>query len=174
MKQTTDTEKHKKNSRRAAWIVLAAFLIVLVAIAWNVIRLNAIDAAIAEQEALVEHRLNTVARLEQEVDRLTYAPELRPNAHAEEIPDIRDYSGRQMYDFMLWIDRAAFRDREIAEVTWVSDARMLGEVTSNDYTNGFSVNYRGVECLESVHVILRYRDSSQETMDFDMCKALGW
>lgn len=174
MNQRTDTEKHKKTSRRAAWIALAAFLIVMTAIAWNIIRLNVIDAAIAEQEALVTQRLNTVAGLEEEVDRLTYAPELRPNVHAEEMPDIWDHTGRQMYDFILWMDRAAFRDREIAEVTWASDARMLREVTSADRTNGFSVTYRGTECLESVRVIWRYRDGSQENINFDMCEALGW
>ena len=172
MSRITDTDKYKRSSRRAAWIALAAFVAVMSAIAWSAFRLHAIDAAIAEQEALVGQRLQTVAGLEEEVARLTYAPELRPNAHAEEIPDIRDHMGRQMYDFMLWVDRAAFRDREIAEVTWMSDSRMLGEVTSSDRTNGFGVTYRGTECLDSVRAALRYSDGSQETMDFDMCAAL--
>ncbi len=172
MSRITDTDKYKRSSRRAAWIALAAFVAVMSTIAWSAFRLHAIDAAIAEQEALVGQRLQTVAGLEEEVARLTYAPELRPNAHAEEIPDIRDHMGRQMYDFMLWVDRAAFRDREIAEVTWMSDSRMLGEVTSSDRTNGFGVTYRGTECLDSVRAALRYSDGSQETMDFDMCAAL--
>ena len=174
MNRITDMEKYKRSSRRAAWIALAAFVVVMTAIAWNAFRLHAIDAEIAEQEVLVEQRLQTVAGLEEEVARLTYAPELRPNAHAEEIPDIKDHMGRQMYDFMLWVDRAAFRDREIAEVTWMSDSRMLREVTSSDRTNGFGVTYRGTECLGAVRAALRYSDGSREDMDFDMCAALGW
>lgn len=174
MNQTADTEKYRKSSKRAAWIALAVFLVVMAAIAYNVTRLNAIDTAISEQEAQVGERVKTIAELEEEVERLTYAPEQRPNAHAEEIPDIRDNRGRQIYDFMLWIDLAGVRDREIAEVIWASDARALGEVVTADRSNGFSVNYRGAECLESVRVTLRYRNGSEERTDFNMCEALGW
>lgn len=173
MNQNTVTEKQKKTSRRAAWVALAAFLVVMSAIAYSASRLNAIDAAIAEKEAQVGDREKKIKELEEEVVRLTYAPELRPNAHAEEIPNIYDHRGRQMYDFMLWFDPAGFRDREIEEVTWASDSRMLREVTSADRTNGFGVTYRGAECLGAVRVILRYHDGSRETMDFDMCEALG-
>lgn len=174
MNTTADTDKLKKASRRAALLALAAFLVVMAAIAHNVIRLNAIDTAIAEQEAVVTHRMQVIAGLEEEVERLTYAPELKPYAHAEELLEIRDVTGRQMYDFMLWIDPAAFRGGEIAEVTWRSNARELREVTSTDRTNGFSVTYRGTSCLPSVRVVLRYRGGSEETMDFNMCAALGW
>ncbi len=174
MNQTLPPNSYKKASKRLALLSLMVFLAVISVIAYNATRLNAINATISEHETEVETRMKTIDELNEEVERLRYASVQKPNAHAEELPDIRDARGRQIYDFMLWIDVSAFLNKDILEVRYASQSRDLGLATSTDRTNGFSVSFRGAECLDNIRVTLLYRNGAGETLDFNMCEALGW
>lgn len=174
MKQDDELKRIARASKFAAGLSLLAFLVVAGVIGYSTVELNSVESTIVSQKSAVDSLKTQIAQLETTIQELIYAPKATPHVHAEILPGIQDVRGRQLYDFTLWFDVAAFQDKEIKQVKYRADSPLFQEVTATERSNGFSVYFRGPECLEKVTVEIRYSNDQTEEIDFNMCEALGW
>jgi len=166
--------KYIKASRRAALLSLLVFIAIAGAIVYNTMQLNSLAATITRKQAEVDLLAKQVVDLDETVANLKYAPVQKPHAYVEKLNGILDRSGNQLYDFTMWLDLAAFRNQDIKQVTYSADDPAFKEVTATVPGNGFSVNFRGTDCLKNVTVTIELTDGSSEQSEFNMCEALNW
>jgi hypothetical protein len=98
-------------------------------------------------------------------------------AHAQAIPNNRVREGtRSSYDFSLWLEIPPQRTAEVRSVSYEFNHPTFANkrLESSNPADGFRVGYTGWGCLSSVIITLNIRDGSKATLDFDMCRDLGW
>ena len=166
--------KYVKASKQAAFISLIVFLAVAFGIAYNAVQLNSLKAAIKAKKAEVDSLSDEVVKLDQTVENLRYPPVQSPHAYVDTLRGIKDITGRQLYDFTLWIDLAAFRKKDIRKVEYRANHSSFQEMTATESSNGFSVHFRGAECLKDIIVTITFIEGTTKQFNFNMCKALGW
>lgn len=85
-------------------------------------------------------------------------------------------SGTPLYDFSLWLDVPEDRKEEIASVEYEFNHPTFRQKTqeSSDPKTGFKVSYNGWGCLRSVLVKIHLKQGGAQTIDFDMCEAVGF
>ena len=85
-------------------------------------------------------------------------------------------TGTPLYDFSLWLDVPEDRKTEIASVEYEFNHPTFRQKTqeSSDPKSGFKVGYDGWGCLRSVLVKIRLKQGGVQTIDFDMCEAVGF
>jgi hypothetical protein len=97
---------------------------------------------------------------------------MRPRASAT--PAMRDSAGRQLYNFVLWLDISPERREQIRRVTYKFNHPTFTPRTksSTEASNGFAVSYRGWGCLYLVTIEVIFEDGDTKDIYFDMCSAL--
>jgi hypothetical protein len=172
---STATTRLAKSSRLAAVMMLLVFVLLAALIGRNVLRLSELESQIeVRQNAIGELEIGAEA-LKSEAYALRYAPEdsISVRAHAEAIPDIKE-NGQQVMDFTVWIDLSTYREKTLTRVTYqmVEENGPFESRVTENAANGFSISYRGTSCISTMTVAVVFKDSSSETLDFDMCLAL--
>jgi hypothetical protein len=172
----TDKElnQYKKASKRAAFATLFAFIFVAIAIIYNTTQLNSIEAANSKKLVEIDSLSNEIKKLDQTVADLMYSKDQRPHVYVDTLTDIKDVNGKQLYDFTLWVDSGAFQKKDISQVEYKFNSSVVNDMISTESSNGFSVHFRGTECLKNVDVTIVFSDNSNKQINFDMCEELNW
>jgi hypothetical protein len=172
---STATTQLAKSSRLAAVIMLLVFVLLAALIGRNVLRLSELESQIVVRKNAIGELETSAEALKSEAYALRYAPEdtISVRAHAEAIPDIMD-KGQQVKDFTIWIDLSTYREKTLTRVTYriVEENGPFESRVTGNAANGFSISFRGTSCISAMTVAIVFKDSSSETLDFDMCLAL--
>lgn len=99
---------------------------------------------------------------------------VKPRASA-----VRSNTGRTttpLYNFSLWLDVPDNRRGEIGSVEYEFNHPTFRQKTQESFDpgNGFRVGYNGWGCLRSVLVKIHLKQGGVQTIDFDMCEAVGF
>lgn len=99
---------------------------------------------------------------------------VKPRATA--VPSKTGRASVPLYDFSLWVDVPENRKSEIVSVEYEFNHPTFRQKTqqSSNAEDGFKVSYSGWGCLRSVLVRIHLRQGGVQTIDFDMCEAVGF
>ena len=99
-----------------------------------------------------------------------------PHAASEPAKVQHESSGAGPYNFSLWIEVPADRLQEIREVEYVLNHPSLQDQSykSSDASRGFRISYEGAGCLSRVIINIFLSNGEKMSLDFDMCKNLGF
>jgi cell division protein FtsB len=187
-------DKLKKRSLQGSLISVIGFVFILIGFVYagsNLNKLNvdinqkkaeltkldsinkAIESEIESNKITIENNQTAISELVAEINRLT-DPKINVRANSTELKGVLDPSGKQIYDFNIWITSSQNTVNKIKSVSYNfnESSFLMKNRESTDGSNGFSVGYRGWGCLSVVVVIVEYKDGSQEKLYFDMCEAL--
>lgn len=183
-----DNNQLKKRSRQGAVISSIGFLMVVSMFVYAGITLNnlnkeitersiqieALDSLILAQNQEIKGNEQIVASLVEEINKLK-DPAIKPKSNAVAIPGIFDSQGRQIYDFTIWLTSSQFTLNRIKKATFKfpHESFNLKDRESSDSSNGFLVSYRGYGTLNLVTVHIEYETGEEETLFYDMHKALS-
>ena len=172
---TSEAARQVRISRLAALFTLVGFLTLGALIARNVRGLNDLEAQIETRQSTVIQLRDRVQNLNSTVYTLRYSPDevITPRAAREALPGIMD-GGRQVYDFTVWIDLSSYRRREMRRVTYRTrdTASHFQERIAENAVNGFSISFRGTDCVEVFVLDIEFADGTSDSVDFAMCQAL--
>lgn len=175
----TDEEaaRLRKVSILSALLVLLGLGVVGFFIGRNVVRLNDLEAQIAERRDTVQELHAQLQALRNEIYTLRYSPTdtITVRAHASAIPGIKE-DGKQVYDFTIWIDLSSYRLKKVTQATYKPAGQYMpfSARVADKPASGFSINYRGTRCLGRVMVDLEFADGSAQSTESNVCEALGW
>ena len=86
-------------------------------------------------------------------------------------------SGKPEYQFRVYVNSPPELLQNIVKVTYDFNHESFGEEKhqeATDPTRRFDTRYSGYGCLTSVTVKVFLRDGTEQSMDFNMCKSIGW
>lgn len=185
-----------KKSHRNALLSSISVLIILVSLFYSAWKLKALDEAIMKKKGeigelesrrimlfaqndsltqIVYHLDSVLAMPISEKKSVSLSNVLKPRTEAKLVEGLRGYQDLQVYDFSLWLDVPQQWKAKIAEVRYEFNHPSFHQKAqvSSDPTTGFRVGYRGWGCLHIVTISAAMIDGSTNTIEFDMCKALG-
>ncbi|MFT4576201.1 MAG: hypothetical protein ACI9SI_001120 [Polaribacter sp.] len=178
-----DNSQLRKKSRQGAGISAIGFLIMIFVFVFAAFKLNTLNNDILEKtqekidlDSTITKQRSDIQNLKDEINNLK-DPSLKPQAYAVLLPNIKDHvTKNQVYDFNLWITSSQFTLNKIKKVeyTFKHKTMLLKKRDSKNKSNSFLVSYRGWGCLKFVIIKVTYIDNTTETINFDMCSALGW
>ena len=166
-----------RGSRLAALAVLIGFAVLGSLIGRNALRLNHLEAQIDERQNIVGELERDIERLQNEIYTLRDSPTdtIAAQANANVLPGIME-RGKQVHDFTIWIDLSSYRKKTLTRVTYrtADQAAPFQERVAENAINGFSISYRGTDCIGGMTLDVEFADGGTESVDFDMCQALAW
>jgi hypothetical protein len=136
------------------------------------IRLQGELGEASEREQSLEKRKNELAA---EIARIKNSPvgELAtPVAFRVPLEGKRDAQGRQLFNFMLWLDVPGSRLKDISKVYYTNPKFIVRTRVATEPTNSFAVSYERFECLDNIQITIFDRNGhSSPPKQFDSCKA---
>jgi hypothetical protein len=133
-----------------------------------------------EWRTKMEQQRSAYETLKKSAEQL-YAVRVTPSNQVYELRATAAPTGRQTssgpeYTFTASVNSSKETLATIRRVTYHFDhpTFMLKEFVSEDREKRFAISYTGWGCLNKVNVRVDLRDGTQQELDFDMCKSLGW
>jgi hypothetical protein len=145
----------------------------LIAIGYGIYELKAVDDAITKKKAELTELRGQIDPIKEEIDHIRKGPlsELvTPRAIAILRPGLRDESGRQLFNFIVWLDLPYVRKADIKEVEYVfgDESFLRNRHTSSESSNGFAVGYLGWGAMTSVPITIAQNHGPDVTLRFRM------
>ena len=179
-----DKKEIKRKSRQASFISIIGFLIILIAFIYAALRLDKLnntiqinketlsmqDSILTTQNNEIKTKQNLIKDLIEELDKYKDS-EITANTKAVKLDGIF-MSGRQIYDFTIWLTAGEETLNFIDNVKYKfnHESFILKERESAESSNGFLVSYRGWGCLQLVEIHIEYKDKEKEVVYFNMCE----
>lgn len=149
------------------------FALMLIAIGYGLYELKAVDDAITEKKDELTELRRQIGPIKEEIDHIRNGPlsELvTPRAIAILRPGLRDERGRQLFNFIVWLDLPYVRKADINEVEYVfgDESFLRNRHTSSESSNGFAVGYLGWGAMTSVPIKIAQNQGPDVTLRFRM------
>lgn len=160
-----------RRSLLSSGLLLAAILGLL---AWNVHRLQQIEAVVADQAAELQRLKNEKVNLTETLRSLKDAPDGGVRAMVQRVP-----VAEVMHDFFLWVDVRNLSDKKVLEVRYDFDDDNYKDITSTVAATGFGAYFRGPVrpgepvCPGRTQVTITFEDAPSMLIDYDLCAAVG-
>jgi hypothetical protein len=167
-------------SARAGVAKLLSFFglsMMLIAIGYGLYELKTVNDAITEKkDELIELR-GQIDPIKEEIDHIRNAP-LSELVTAKAIailrPGLRDERGRQLFNFIVWLDLPYVRKADIKEVEYVfgDESFLRNRHTSSESSNGFAVGYLGWGAMTLVPITIVQNQGPDVTLRFRMSEEI--
>jgi len=163
-----------KSQKLATFLTLAGFIMAVAAVAYSISELQSLNSQV-EQKRLKSDSLNIkIDELKLTIDKIKNGPIselITPKAIAVRLEGRRAQNGRQLFNFVLWIDLPNYRKSDIQSVKYHfgHSSMLMKERTGKQASNGFAVNYTGWGCLGMVTLTVVLQNQQEVTIDFPMC-----
>jgi hypothetical protein len=143
------------------------------AILYGAVRLSKLREQISKKTATLTAIKDEIAALNNQIERIRNGPLpdlVTPRAVAILRPGLRDREGRQLFNFMVWLNVPHVRQSEIREVRYFfGDSSFLSNrKTGSEASNGFAVGYLGWGAMTSVPIEVVPNQGPAFRIDFRM------
>ena len=147
--------------------------LMLIAIGYGLYEIKVVNEAIAEKKDELTELRRQIGPIREEIDHIRNGPlsELvTPKAIAILRPGLKDERGRQLFNFIVWLDLPFVRKADIKQVEYVfgDDSFLRNRHTSSESSNGFAVGYLGWGAMPSVPITIVTNQGPNVSLRFRM------
>lgn len=144
---------------------------------YSVVKLLELRAEIEEKKEEFAGLEEEVRMLDKRIVHIRTGPItelITPRAAAVEVDGLMDRSGRQLYNFMLWVEMPYYRRSGIRHINYYFDhpTMLVRNRPGRMASNGFAVSYLGHGCLGMVELTIVQTDHPDAVYHFPMCENL--
>ena len=148
--------------------------VILGLLAWNVHRLQQIEADVADQAAELERLKDEKVGLTETLRSIKDAPDGGVRAMVQRVN-----VSEVMHDFFLWVDVRNLSDKKVLKVHYDFDDDSYEDITSTVAATGFGAYFRGPirpgepVCPGRTQVTITFENAPPMLIDYDLCAAVG-
>ncbi len=164
----------QRASNISAILTLLGVVVVISALIFSYFEIRKMEERVAELAAEESQLKEKIEHQKAQIKQYEWASSpqaITAQTKAVELNGIKDPSGRQVYDFSIWLQVPVLLKDKIKQVQYVFDhPTMLNKTReSTEASNGYSVSYRGWGCLKSMTIKVFLKDGESHEIQFDQC-----
>jgi hypothetical protein len=143
-------------------------------LAWNVHRLQQIQAIVADQAAELQSLIDEKDSLTETLRSIKDAPDGGVRAMVQRVN-----VSEVMHDFFLWVDVRNLSDKKVLEVRYDFADDSYKDITSTVAATGFGAYFRGPirpgepVCPGRTQVTIIFENAPPMLIDYDLCTVVG-